>query len=79
MDKISKALRRLITKERDNIKNIIKALQSGRFANLDIKKLKGENDIFRVRKGSLRVIYQIRDNKIFVLKIGQRKETTYKL
>jgi len=79
MDKIDKALRKLSSKEKEQIKNIIKALRLERFDNLDIKKLKGTEDIFRVRKGDLRVIYQVRDGQIFVLKLGYRKEDTYKL
>ena len=79
MDKVLKALNKLVPKEKKQVKNIIKALQSGRFDNMDIKKLRGEGDIFRVRKGSIRVIYQMRNNQMFVLKIGHRKEATYKL
>ena len=78
MDKVDKALKKLVPKEKERIKNIIKALQSGRFDNLDIKKLKGREDIFRIRSGNLRIIYQIRDNKVFILKLGYKKEDTYK-
>ena len=79
MDKIDKALAKLAPKEKKRIKNIIKTLRSGRFDNLDIRKLKGGGDIFRVRAGQIRIIYQIRNNQIFILKIGFRKEDTYKL
>jgi mRNA-degrading endonuclease RelE of RelBE toxin-antitoxin system len=46
---------------------------------MDIKKLRGYDDIFRVRKGSLRVMYR-KDTKreIFVLAIERRGEDTYK-
>lgn len=79
MDKIDKGLEKLIPKDREKIKDILKTLQSGRFDNLDIKKLKGTADIFRIRKGNLRIIYQIRDNQVFILKIGRKNEKTYKL
>ncbi len=78
MDKVDKALKKLVPKEKERIKNIIKALQSGYFDNLDIRKLKGREDIFRIRSGNLRIIYQIRDNKVFILKLGYKKENTYK-
>jgi len=78
MDKIDKALNELIFKEKGRIKNIIKALQLGRFDNLDIKKLKGFQDVFRVRKGRLRIVYQLLGRKIIILKIDKRKEDTYK-
>ena len=79
VNKIDKALRKLVPKEKERIISIIKALQSGRFDSLDVKKLKGESDIFRIRKGNMRIIYQIRNNQVFILKIGHRKETTYRL
>ena len=79
MDNIDKALRKLSSNEKLKIKDIVKALRSGRFEHLDIKKLKGADDLFRVRKGKLRIIYQIRDNQVFVLRLGHRKEDTYKL
>lgn len=79
MDKIDKAIKKLTPKEKDRIKKIVKALKSGRFSNLNIKKLKGTEDVYRVRKGNLRIIYQIRDDHVFILKLGYRKEDTYKL
>ncbi|MEK7115161.1 MAG: type II toxin-antitoxin system RelE/ParE family toxin [Patescibacteria group bacterium] len=78
MDKIDRALNKLIPKEREQIKNIIKSLQSGRFNNLDIRKLKGLENIFRVRKGGIRIIYQVINKEIFIIKIDKRKENTYK-
>ena len=78
MDKIDKALNKLIFKEKGRIKNIIKALQLGRFDNLNIKKLKGFQDVFRVRKGRLRIVYQLLGRKIIFLKIDKRKKNTYK-
>ncbi|MEK7636423.1 MAG: type II toxin-antitoxin system RelE/ParE family toxin [Patescibacteria group bacterium] len=78
MDKIDKALSKLVSKEKARIKNIIKALQSGRFDNLDIKKLKGLENIFRVRQGGLRIIYQTIDKEVIILKIDKRKEDTYR-
>lgn len=79
MDKVGKFIKRLVPKEKARIRNIFKALQSGRFSGLDVKKLKGAADLFRVKKGDLRIIYQVRDSQVFILKIGYRKEDTYKL
>jgi len=78
MDKVDKALKKLVPKEKERIKNIIKTLQSGHFDNLDVKKLKGREDIFRIRSDNLRIIYQIKDNLFFILKLGYKKENTYK-
>jgi mRNA interferase RelE/StbE len=41
-----------------------------------VEKLKGEDDLYRVRVGDYRVIYQVKDKALIVLivKIGDRKE-----
>ena len=41
-----------------------------------VKKLAGEDDLYRVREGNYRIIYTIRDKEliVLVLKIGDRKE-----
>jgi len=79
MDKIQKALQRLNKKERKQIKKLITQIQAGFFKNLDIKKLKGRDDIYRVRKGKLRIIYRIdKDGQTFILAIERRSEKTYK-
>ena len=79
MDKIEKALRRLTEKERAWVKAILRQLQAGDVSALRIKKLKGREDIFRVRKGDIRIIYR-KDStgNIFVLTIDRRRENTYK-
>ena len=79
MNKIDKAIQKLTKKEKKLVKEVVKALRLGRFDNLDIKKLKGESDIFRVRKGRVRIIYQIRNSQTFILKVGHRKVNTYKV
>lgn len=78
MDKITKALRKLTRKERDWIKEILKRLNSRNINGLDVKKLKGREDIFRVRKGDIRIIYRLAEKEIFVLAIERRNEKTYK-
>ncbi|MBI3638179.1 type II toxin-antitoxin system RelE/ParE family toxin [Candidatus Wolfebacteria bacterium] len=78
MDKIKKALRRLTPKERERVKEILKQLNSRHTENLDIKKLKGRDDIFRARKGNIRIIYRVDEGKIFILAVERRSEKTYK-
>jgi len=79
MDKIQKALERLNEKERKQIKKLITQIQAGFFKNLDIKKLKGRDDIYRVRKGKLRIIYRAdKEGQIFILAMERRSEKTYK-
>jgi mRNA-degrading endonuclease RelE of RelBE toxin-antitoxin system len=78
MDKIQKALLKFTEKERRQIKSILTELLSGQFEGLDLKKLKGREDIFRVRKGTIRIIYRMKDKHIFILTIERKKEKTYK-
>jgi mRNA-degrading endonuclease RelE of RelBE toxin-antitoxin system len=78
MDKIEKALRRLSEKERSWVKNVLVRLQAGAYTGLDIKKLKGRDDIFRVRKGNICVLYRVSNRHIFILAIERRSEKTYR-
>ena len=79
MDEIDKALQRLSAKERLEIKDIFHKLKARNFKELNIRKLKGRENVFRVRKGNARVIYRSEGGKIFILSIGRRSEDTYKL
>lgn len=79
MDKIEKAIRRLIPEEKRQIKRILLKLNCGDFSGLDIKKLTGREDIFRVRKGDIRIIYRVAEKEIYILTIERRSEKTYKI
>ena len=78
MDKIGKALKRLHPKERDSVKEILRKLEKEDFSGLDIKKLKARDDIFRVRKGDIRIVYRKTNKGIFILAIERRSEKTYR-
>lgn len=77
MDAIKKALQKLSKKDRTVVLDIIESLLRGETNSLDIKKLRGL-ELYRVRKGRVRVIYYIEDEKPVVYKIDLRKENTYK-
>ena len=78
MDKIQKALGKLTEKERKKVKEILIQLKNRRIENLNIKKLKGREDIFRIRKGKIRIIYRTDiKNNISILSIERRSDTTY--
>ncbi|PYS26315.1 MAG: hypothetical protein DMF75_22330 [Acidobacteria bacterium] len=78
MDKIERALKKLSVKERETIRGILLQLDQGNLAGLEISKLKGRRDIFRVRKGKMRIIFRQSNSEIFVLGIERRSERTYK-
>lgn len=82
-------MKKLTAKERRRVKTLLSHLHSGDWKSLDIKKLKGREDIFRARKGNIRIIYRIKDREIYfgakrrnklvyILKIERRGESTYR-
>ncbi|MFH1191919.1 MAG: type II toxin-antitoxin system RelE/ParE family toxin [bacterium] len=79
MDKISKALKKFSAEEQNKIKEILAQIKSGILNGMDLKKLKGHDDIFRVRKGKMRILYRIDENKeVYILAIERRSDNTYK-
>ena len=79
MDKIEKALKKLSQKEKKIVRGILEKLEKMNLARLNIQKLKGRDDIFRVKKGNIRIIY--RKDSVdgsFILAIERRSEKTYK-
>ena len=79
MDKIHKALQKLSKKERQKIKEILQQLENKNLKDLQIKKLKEHNDVFRIRKGDNRIIYRVSETgEIFILAIERRSEKTYR-
>jgi len=78
MDKISKVLEKLSIKEKDIIKNVLLKVKNNFLSGLDLKKLKNKADIFRVRKGKIRIIFKIeKDKQVSILAIERRSDKTY--
>lgn len=78
MPNLDKLLYKFKKEEREKIELLIKAAVSLDWQNLDIKKLKGYQNIFRVRKGKIRIIFSKNKKDIFILAIERRREDTYK-
>jgi len=78
MDKLEKEIFKLSQKEKVIVQSILKSLDSGNARSLDIKKLKGHDDIFRARKGNVRIVFRIVDGEYIVVAIKRRNEKTYK-
>jgi mRNA-degrading endonuclease RelE of RelBE toxin-antitoxin system len=80
VDKIQKALNKLNDKERVQIKEVLRDLLNGQLNGYDLKKLKGQQDIYRIRKEKIRIIYrQDALGQIFLLAVERRGDTTYNL
>jgi mRNA-degrading endonuclease RelE of RelBE toxin-antitoxin system len=79
VDRIEKALRRLSDKERKAIRVILQSIKTGNVTGLDIKRLKGNTLIYRVRKGKIRIMYALQEKGgVRILAIERRSETTYR-
>lgn len=78
MNKIDKALRNLSIKEKKAIKDILLKIKKGSLSGFDLKKLKNCDDIFRIRKGRLRIIFRKQnDGQYFILTVERRSNNTY--
>ncbi|MBT3690047.1 hypothetical protein HOE31_00830 [bacterium] len=77
MDKITKALKKLSIIERNIAINIMSKIENEDLTDLDVKKLRGYNDIYRIKKGKIRVIIRILDDDISLVTLGRRNDKTY--
>jgi mRNA-degrading endonuclease RelE of RelBE toxin-antitoxin system len=77
-DRIEKSLRKLSDSERRKLEGVLERIRTGKMESLDVKKLKARDDIYRARKGDLRVIFRRDDDgQIFILAVERKSDTTY--
>jgi len=60
------------------LKKVINNILVGDIKNLDIKKLKGHGNIFRVRIGDIRVVFKKDSESTKLIFVGRRNDVTYK-
>jgi len=77
MNKLAKALAKMPTKDRTKIKNIVEQIAQGNYQNLDLNKLVGRDDIYRVRQGDWRIIFRMVQDEVYILAIERRSDNTY--
>jgi len=78
MDRIQKSLKKLSVKERGFVKKILEQLADGDTSGLDLQKLKENEEIYRIRKGDIRIIFIRKEKGLFILAIERRSEKTYR-
>ncbi len=78
MEQIQKQWKKISVKERTKIREIFKKLKNRDFADLNRKKLKGYEHIYRVRVGNHRIIYFDNGEEILLKYLKRRDERTYK-
>ncbi len=78
MDRVTKFLKKLSKRDRKTIQIVIEQLYADDTKSLDIKKLKGGGNLFRVRRGNVRIVYSLYGSNIVIVKIEFRNEATYR-
>jgi mRNA interferase RelE/StbE len=75
-DEAKKDLKKLEQKTISRIFKKTKSLISSKPDNLNIKKLKSKDHLYRLRAGDYRIIYAIKHNEIivFIVALGHRKD-----
>lgn len=74
MDKIKKFLLKLTKKERAFFKRIFKDLLELNLKNYDVKRIKGHQRFFRLRKGNIRIIFAKERQTGIIIDIDYRKD-----
>lgn len=78
VDRICKTLQKLSKKDLVSVIKIITLISCNDLGGLDIKKLQGRDDVYRVRKGDFRVIFRrVSDAESMIIAIERRSDTTY--
>ncbi len=78
MNRIDKFLSKLSTKDRVEVLKYLDVVLNRNFTNLNFKKLKGFNNLYRIRKSRFRIIFYMDEREIRLIKIDNRNDNTYK-
>ena len=78
MDRNQKFLKRLSDKEFSAVEIALQRILARDTAGLDLKKLSGYRDVYRIRTGNIRIIFLDTGSNPEILEISRRSEKTYK-
>lgn len=78
MNRIEKFLARLDAKHREQVLPIVALIVAGQWQQLNVKKLKGYENRFRVRVGKFRIIFDTDNGVAYLRDLDFRDEDTYK-
>lgn len=79
LDELEKFLAKVSPKERKVLVATIEKIIIQDFLGLDIKKLAGEDNVFRVKKGVFRIIFKFTKADVKIISVERRSDTTYSL
>lgn len=77
MNKIGKFLHKLDKKRRLEVEGVLSKIALGDLYELDIKKLQGRKEVYRVRMGTIRIQFVKTKSGNVVIDISFRDNTTY--
>jgi len=78
-DKIAKLLAKIPPKQLSVIRSVIAQILASNFEGLDIKVMKGDKNVFRVRTGNYRIIFIVQPSSgPKIISISRRSEKTYR-
>lgn len=78
MKDLQKFIDRLNSKDKPKVLEIIDNIKSGKLAGLNIKKLGGKENMYRVRKMQFRFICaREKDNSLHVVDLSRKDDNTY--
>lgn len=77
MDRVKKFLRKLSPSDQDDIGGVLQKIKKGNTEGLNVKKLRGYTNLFRVRKGDIRIVFHQEDGNFNVIFIGRRGDSKY--
>lgn len=78
MHRIDKFLARLDSKLRLKVLAIVERINNRDFSGLDMRKLHGSPNVYRVRVGRVRIKFTMDASEIRILNIDNRSENTYR-
>jgi len=80
MGNLDKQLKKFSPKERVEIEHLVEKIIKQDVSGLNCKKLKGFRNFFRIRKGRIRIIFELTgDKEPNIITIERRNKDTYKL
>lgn len=77
MDKVDKFTRKLEKHEALRLHDVINQIRMNQLSGLDVKKLKGSDEEYRVRMGRVRIRFLKTDNRNVIIDVGFRNDNTY--
>jgi mRNA-degrading endonuclease RelE of RelBE toxin-antitoxin system len=77
VDKLVKFLRKQNPEIARSILELIEKILVGDLRGCDVRRLKGKSNLYRLRKGRIRIIFEKKEGKFLVKKITYRDDQTY--